>query len=101
MLKCKARNCINLYWHHKWWTAGTSFLINNRFFRRRAEQPGRIWRLQVYGIDHSLDVEDLSHQESNKVANKVEDDSDGHELRHFKQACETQAAASLEFCLSD
>ena len=55
----------------------------------------------MYGIDHSLDVEDLSHQESNKVANKVEDDSDGHELRHFKQACETQAAASLEFCLSD
>lgn len=36
-----------------------------------------------------------------KAANKVEDDSDGHESRHFKQACETQAAASLEFCLSD
>lgn len=46
-------------------------------------------------------MEDSSHLESPEAANKVEDDSDGHEPRHFKQGCETQAAAILELCLSE
>lgn len=79
----------------------TNFPVNNRFFWSRTEQPGRIWRRQLCGTDHSLDVEHLSHLESPEAANKVEDDSDGHESCHFKQAFETQAAASLKFCLRD
>lgn len=36
-----------------------------------------------------------------KAGNKVQDDSDGQELCHFKQGCEMQAAASLDMCLSE
>lgn len=46
-------------------------------------------------------MEDSSHLESPEAANKVGDDSDSHEPRHFKQGCETQAAASRELCLCE
>lgn len=58
-------------------------------------------RCLLHGTAHSLDVADLSHLESPEAANKVEDDIDGHQPRHFKQGCEAQAAASLELHLSE
>lgn len=78
-----------------------SLPVNNRSFGISIEQPDIILRCLLYGTAHSLDVEDSSHLESPGAANKVEDDSDGHETRHFKPGCETQAAASLDLCLSE
>lgn len=52
----------------------------NRAARRDLE-TATVWQKPLF------DVEDLSHLESPEAANKVEDDSDGHESSHFKQAC--------------
>lgn len=81
-------NISSFFWEPPWWT---SFPVNNK----RAEQPGWIWRHKLLDGPLFRCGGLVTSGIPFEAINKVEDDSDGHEPRHFKQGCETWTAASL------